>query len=220
MKDQELKSNRDTRLLFANRKEQDILGLDSEPLFNKRMNDFSGILLNEDSSEMNEKELPVNIVISSKYERLIKLADEVFAVKNDPSQLDVNPQVLERLHQIHPATVSQQDEDDGPVAWVLIFPTTLDLMHRFLESGITERELFNLTPLHTSYEAIYLCSALVLEEYQRKGITKTLALNAIERIRENHPLKVAFVWAFSPEGDLAAETIARLAGLPLYKREK
>jgi GNAT superfamily N-acetyltransferase len=93
-------------------------------------------------------------------------------------------------------------------------------MNRFISGEITEKELYELTPLDTLYEAIYLCSALVLDEYRRKGITKKLALDAIEKIREKHPLKAACVWAFSPEGDLAAETIARLSGLPLYKREK
>lgn len=156
----------------------------------------------------------------SNYERLIKLADEVFAVKSDPSQLDINPAVLERLHQIHPATVSQYDDGNGPVAWVLVIPTTPDLMNRFLGNEITEKELYELTPLNVTYEAIYLCSALVLEEYRRKGITKQLVLDSIEKIRQKHPLKAAFVWAFSPEGDLTAETIARLAGLPLFKREK
>ena len=82
-----------------------------------------------------------------------------------------------------------------------------------------EKELFDQTPLNSSYDAIYLCSALVLEEYRRKGITKQLALEAIEKIRKIHSLKAAFVWAFSPEGDLAAETIAQLANLPLFKRE-
>ncbi len=156
----------------------------------------------------------------SNFERLIQLADAVFAVKNDTSQLDVNPEVLERLKQIHPTTISEFDDGNGPVAWVLVIPTTLDLMNRFLETEISEKELFDLTPLHISYEAIYLCSALVLEEYRRKGIAKQLVLNAIENIRRGHLIKAAFIWAFSPEGDLAAETIARLAGLPLYKRVK
>jgi len=156
----------------------------------------------------------------SNFERLVKLADEVFAVKSDPSQLDVNQEVLEKLHQIHPATVSAHDDGYGPVAWVLLIPTTIDLMNRFLANEISEKELFNLTPLNARYDAIYLCSALVLEEYRRKGITKQLALTAIEKIQKKHPLKAAFVWTFSPEGDIAAETIARLAGLPLYKKEK
>ena len=151
---------------------------------------------------------------------MIQLADEVFAVKSDPSQLDVNLEVLERLHQIHPATISGYNNENGPCAWVLLIPTTLDLMHRFIAGEITEKGLYEQTPLNQPYEAIYLCSALVLDEYRRKGITQNLALDAIEKIREKHSLKAAFVWVFSPEGDLAAEAIAGKAGLPLYKRVK
>lgn len=154
----------------------------------------------------------------SNYERLIQLADEVFAVKKDPMQLDVNQQVIERLKKIHAATVSEFDDGNGPVAWVLVIPTTLNLMNSFLENKISEKELFEQTPLDNTYQALYLCSALVLEEYRRKGIAKRLAIKAINDIRINHPLKALFVWAFTKEGDLASEAIARLAGLPLLKR--
>jgi ribosomal protein S18 acetylase RimI-like enzyme len=156
----------------------------------------------------------------SNFERMIQLAEEVFAAKEDPDQLDVNQEVLERLDRIHPATVSEYDDGNGPVAWVLLIPTTLDLMNRFLENAISEKELFDLTPLDTTYEALYLCSAMVLEEYRRKGIAKQLALNAIESIQKTHPLKALFVWAFSNEGDLGSEALARLTSLPLYKRLK
>jgi hypothetical protein len=154
----------------------------------------------------------------SNYQSLIKLAEEVFAVKSDPNQLDVSQEVIERLKKIHPATVSEFSDENGPVAWLLIIPTTSDLMNRFLAKEITEKELFNLTPPDTAYEALYLCSALVLEEYRRKGITKQLALKAIEDIRKDHPLKCLFVWTFSKEGDLASEALAKLTELPLYKR--
>lgn len=156
----------------------------------------------------------------SNYERLIQLADKVFAVKSDPSQLDVDQDVLARLKKIHLATISEYNEGNGPCAWVLLIPTTLGLMNRFLANEISEKKLFDLTPLNSAYDAIYLCSALVLEEFRRKGITKQLALSAIEEIGKTHQLKAAFVWAFSPEGDLAAETIAKQAGLSLYKKEK
>jgi GNAT superfamily N-acetyltransferase len=156
----------------------------------------------------------------SNFERLVKLADEVFSVKSDPSQLDVSQEVLDRLKKLHPANISEYNEGHGPVAWVLLIPTTIGLMHQFLRNEISEKELFELTPLHAKYNAIYLCSALVLEEHRRKGITRKLALKAIEEIRRKHPLEAAFVWAFSQEGDRAAEKIAGLAGLPLYKREK
>ncbi len=155
----------------------------------------------------------------SNFERMIHLAEEVFAVKTDPNQLDVSQEVIERLQKIHPSTVTAQDDGNGPIAWVLLIPTTLDLMNRFLEKKISEKELFDLTPPDVSYEAVYLCSALVLEEYRRNGITKQLVRNAIENIRKDHPLKALFVWPFSKEGDLTAETIARLTSLPLHKRE-
>ena len=151
---------------------------------------------------------------------MIQLADEVFATKTDPNQLDVNEEVIERLRRLHPATISEFDDGNGPVAWVLLIPTTLDLMNQFLAGRISEKELFDLTPPDTTYEALYLCSALVLEEFRRKGIAKQLALNAIESIRKDHPLKALFVWPFSSEGDLASEALSRLSSLPLHKRQK
>jgi ribosomal protein S18 acetylase RimI-like enzyme len=154
----------------------------------------------------------------SNFERLIELADEVFAVKNDPSQLSVDEDVIERLKEMHSSCISDYDEGNGPVAWVLVIPTTKDLMKKFLDCSITEKELFEQTPTDVQFEALYLCSALVLKEYRRKGIVKKLTISAINNIRKDHPLKSLFVWPFSKEGDLAAETIAGMTSLPLFKR--
>jgi hypothetical protein len=155
----------------------------------------------------------------SNFERMLQLAEEVFAYKNDPDQLQVNPEVRERLQKMHPETLSEYDSGNGPVAWILLIPTTITLMNEFLEGKISEKELFDLTPLDIKYEALYLCSALVLEEYRRQGITKKLALNAIDHIRKVHPIKALFVWPFSKEGDLGSEKLAHLTSLPLYKRK-
>lgn len=154
----------------------------------------------------------------SNFERMLQLAEEVFAVKNDPDQLNVDQEVVERLQKIHPATVSEFDDGKGPVAWVLLIPTTSFLMDQFLLGRISEKELFERTPLDTEYEALYLCSAMVLEEYRRKGIAKQLILTAIGRIRKDHPLKSLFVWAFTEEGDIGADSVSRLTSLPLHKR--
>jgi GNAT superfamily N-acetyltransferase len=154
----------------------------------------------------------------SNYERLLQLAEETFAVRKDPAQLDVDEEVLEHLRRIHPATVSEEDDGNGPVAWVLLIPTTTELMEAFLSGTITEKELYERTPMGGSYGAVYLCSALVLEEYRRQGITRRLALDALERIRREHPVSALFVWSFSPEGRKSAEAIALGAGLPLFER--
>lgn len=154
----------------------------------------------------------------SNFERMIQLAEDVFAIKEDPDQLHVNQHVIERLQRIHPATVSEYDDGNGPVAWILLIPTTVDLMNRFLDNKISEKELFELTPLKASYEALYLCSAMVLEEYRRKGIAKDLILKAVKIIFKDYPLRFLFVWSFTKEGDLAAETISRMVALPLLKK--
>jgi hypothetical protein len=152
------------------------------------------------------------------YSRLVQLAEQVFAFKNDPAQLNVDESVIEKLLRIHPATLLEEQDMNGPVAWVLLIPTTLELMHRFLGGSISEKQLFELTDPGMAYEAVYLCSALVLDEYRRKGIVKRLACEGIEAIRKGHTLKALFVWPFSPEGDKAAETISKMTALPLYTR--
>jgi GNAT superfamily N-acetyltransferase len=91
-------------------------------------------------------------------------------------------------------------------------------MTQFINQKISERELYELTPLNTRYEAIYLCSALLLEEFRGKGIAQGLALKAIENIKMEHPIKALFLWAFSKEGEKLAEKVSRLSGLPLFKR--
>lgn len=154
----------------------------------------------------------------SNFERMIQLADEVFDVRNDPSQLDINPGVLERLVQLHPATVSEHDDGNGPVAWVLLIPTTQQLMYEFLEGRISEKELFENTPTGILYDALYLCSALVLAEHRRQGLVKRLTTDAIRSIRKDYPIQYLFVWAFSNEGELSAENISELTSLPLLKR--
>jgi hypothetical protein len=91
-------------------------------------------------------------------------------------------------------------------------------MSKFIDRKISERELYELTPLNKKYEAIYLCSALLLEEFRGKGIAQGLAVKAIESIKIDHSIKALFFWAFSKEGEKLAEKVSGLIGLPLYKR--
>jgi predicted GNAT family acetyltransferase len=154
----------------------------------------------------------------SNFERMIQLSDEVFSSRTDPDQLNVNENVMEHLQRIHIDTISEFDDGNGPVCWILCIPTTLDLMTQFIHKDISERELYELTPLNTQYEAIYLCSALLLEEFRGKGIAQGLALKAIENIKIDHSIKALFTWSFTQEGEKLADKIAGLLNLPLYKR--
>jgi len=152
------------------------------------------------------------------FERLIELSDEVFSSRTDPDQLNVNENVMEHLQLIHPDTISEYDEGNGPVCWVLCIPTTLDLMNQFINKEISERELYELTPLNAKYEAIYMCSALLLEEFRGKGIAQRIGMKAIENIMVDHSIKALFFWSFSKEGEKIAQKVSGLMNLPLYKR--
>lgn len=156
--------------------------------------------------------MPKNLV------RMIQLAEEFFATKKDPSQISINKKVILRLKRIHPNTMTEKSTTKGPVAWILLIPTTHILMERFITNKITERELFNKNPLRVKYDSIYLCSALVLPEYRGRGLAKSLMIKAIKSIQKEHPITCLFYWALSTEGKKLAASVAAELSLPLYKR--
>jgi hypothetical protein len=151
---------------------------------------------------------------------MIQLADEFFKTKNDPTQISVTEEVIGHLQMLHPATLSEYDDGDGPVVWILLIPTTALLMKQFIAKEISEKELLDLTPLVAPYESIYLCSALVLPEYRRKGLAKRIASASIRSIMKDCPISSLFYWAFSREGTGLAETLSAETGLPLYERRE
>lgn len=150
--------------------------------------------------------------------RMIRLADEFFETRNDPAQISVTEDVMEHLRRIHPSTLTEENNGTGPIAWIMVIPTTWAIMELFIAGQITERAILESTPLDIPYDAIYLCSALVLPEHRRRGIAKRLAIDAISSIRKDHPIRELFYWAFSVEGQKLAESVARSVGLPLRER--
>jgi ribosomal protein S18 acetylase RimI-like enzyme len=121
---------------------------------------------------------------------------------------------------LHPATVVERADADGPIAWVLLIPTTAALMEAFVSGEITEQALYERTPLDARYDAVYLCSAMVLEEHRRMGLAKQLTLDALEQIRKDHPVRCLFCWPFTPGGEALAVIIAKEADLPLRMRAR
>jgi len=157
-------------------------------------------------------------MINRNLERMIHLAEEFFEAKSDPDQIAVDENVIERLRAIHPNTMSEERDGNGTIAWILLIPTSNELMMQFVERKINEKDILARTVPGSRYEAIYLCSALVLPEYRKKGIAQRLAIAAIKAIQREHPLTSLFYWSFSSEGDRLADAVAKVTNLPLYKR--
>ncbi|MFM2136647.1 MAG: hypothetical protein RL021_2047 [Bacteroidota bacterium] len=156
--------------------------------------------------------------MSDHFRRMIRLAEEFFAAKNDPDQLDVDEDVIARLQALHPSTLSEEVVGDGPVVWILLMPATEATMQRFLRKEINERQLLENARTGDRFDAIYLCSALVLPEFRKQGRAERTALNAIREIIADHPVTALFVWPFSNEGERLALRLADALQLPLHKR--
>jgi GNAT superfamily N-acetyltransferase len=150
---------------------------------------------------------------------MIRLAEEFFDMKNDPEQISVDGESMAKLKEIHPATMSEEKDENGPIAWILVIPTAHALMEAFIQGEINERELLDRTLPGRAYDALYLCSALVLPEHRGKGLARRLTSRAIGAIRHDHPLRSLFYWSFSAGGDSLAASVARECGLPLYRRQ-
>jgi hypothetical protein len=151
-------------------------------------------------------------------ERMIQLAQEFFNTKEDPNQISVDEETRARLLAIHPNTMTEVRNDDGPIVWILVIPTTTRVMEQFLRKEINEQQILEKTPPGDKYEAVYLCSALVLPEHRGKGMAKRAAVQAVKEIQRQHPIKQLYAWTFSPEGEGLAVSIAKELGLPLHLR--
>lgn len=151
--------------------------------------------------------------------RMIRLAEQTFEARNDPDQLDVDEDVIRRLTDLHPATLSERNEGDGPVIWILLIPTTLETMELFIQAAIGERELLARTRPGDRFEAIYLCSALVLPEFRNRGYALELSLHALAALRENQPVSHLYVWPFSEAGLALAKRLSKETGLALKIRK-
>lgn len=152
----------------------------------------------------------------SHFERMMLLIDETFATRSDPDQLQVDESVIEKLQEIHPATLSEYNEGSGPGIWVLLIPTTKTVMNDFLSGRISEQELLYRTSPGEQYEAVYLCSATCLPEYRRRGLSRKLCLDAIDKLCKDYPIDALYVWPFTKEGEVLARKIVESTGISLH----
>ena len=154
------------------------------------------------------------------YARMFQLIEEVFETRQDADQIQVTNQELKKLQKLHPACLSEKADTNGPVIWVLLFPTSQLLMEAFLAHKISEKALLSKTKMNGVNDCIYLCSATTLPEYRNQGETKRLAIAAIQEISKVYPIKTLFVWPFTKDGLSLAKSISKTCGLALREKSK
>lgn len=153
-------------------------------------------------------------------ERLYKLIDEIFDTKNDSTQIGFSDGDIEKMMALHPATLQEAANEDGPYAWVSVIPTSSVLMHQFLSGAIDERQLFEQTSPTAANDVAYLCSAIVLPEFRRSGVALRLTVQAIDSMKRDLPIRYALVWPFSSEGELLAKKVGDSCALQVRARSQ
>ena len=147
-----------------------------------------------------------------------KYSEKVFGTDQDPDQMPINEATYEKLVALHPATTLYRTNERGePIAWVVVFPTTKELMEQFLTSQINERQLFDLTVPGSKFDSLYLCAAITLPEYQRSGLAIGLLKEAIDAISQGHELQL-FGWAYAKEGRYLGEKLQQELGRTILAR--
>jgi ribosomal protein S18 acetylase RimI-like enzyme len=149
--------------------------------------------------------------------RMLEMVHSFFDMKNDPDQLQVSEAAQARLQRIHPMCMTEVTNEDGPILWLLVFPTSQALVDSFLKDEINEQELFDRTPEDSKgHDCIYLCSASVLPEFRNKGLASQHTIAAVQAMQKEFPIKALCVWPFSKEGEQLGQYIANKLNLPLY----
>jgi GNAT superfamily N-acetyltransferase len=156
--------------------------------------------------------------MSKNFEKMMEVVNSTFDTRSDPDQISVTAEERAHLEALHPATLSELADADGPLVWILLVPTTRTLMDLFLQGAISERELLMRTQPGAAFDVVYLCSASVLPEVRGKGLARKVCLDAVERIRKDHAITALLCWPFSAEGRGLARSVARVTGLPLHER--
>ena len=131
--------------------------------------------------------------------RGIEIGEEIFATEAAPDQMQVSEANFEKLKALDPNTIIYEVIDGEPVAWVVVVPTSREIMNKFLTKEIGEQRLLDLTQKQVSYPALYLCAAAVLPPYRRQGLAMRLMKEAIARMSLEKGYQL-YGWPTTAEG--------------------
>ena len=144
-------------------------------------------------------------------DKILDMAEDFFKTESDSKQILIGKESFYKLQRLHPKTVVCKLENGELISWVVILPTQVELMEKFLNDEINERELLDMTEVQEKYEALYLCAAFTVHKYRRKGYALQMFKEAIDAISKTENVKL-FTWLFSEEGGKIIEKLNQILG--------
>jgi len=101
-------------------------------------------------------------------QKMLAIAEEFFGTENDPNQMPITMESFYTLQTLHPDTILYKTKNNDPISWVVILPTQKELMEKFLNKDINEKELLTMTKKQDTYDTLYLCSAFTMPKYRKQ----------------------------------------------------
>ncbi len=153
----------------------------------------------------------ISIPTAEQHVRMRQIAEQYFGTAQDPDQILINQAAEKKLRQLDSSAVLCAEVDGQPVSWVVAVPTTKELARKFLDGGITERELFALTKPQPRYEALYFSAVFTLPEYRKQGLAEDVLREVVQRVPlVDDPL--LFGWTYSQDGISLYEAVTKKYG--------
>ncbi len=151
------------------------------------------------------------------------LAEAYFTTHQDPDQIPVNEENRRWIYEHIPECLNIIRDDEKIVGFSFILPTSYQIMEAFLSKKINEAKMFEEVKSswsNTFIDAIYLCSAVVVPAYQRKGLASRAMTASIRQFTEKTGIKPSlFYWKFSVAGERLALHVAQNLKLELRHRK-
>ena len=132
-------------------------------------------------------------------EKTLAIAEQFFGSQEHPDYIPITKESAQKFERLNPNFMVYKLKDGEPISWILVLPTSLNLMNQFIKGDINERQLLDLTQPETKYEALYLCSAFTVPEYRRHGYVLEMFKEAIEKISHTENFTL-FAWPVTQEG--------------------
>lgn len=148
------------------------------------------------------------------FDKMREIAEKFFKTANDPNQIPIGEESLRKFQKLHPKTIIYRTENNEPISWVVVLPTSNELADKFLRGEINEWELLDMTRPQRQYEALYFCAAFTIPEYRKKGFIIEMLKEAIDTIPHIKDVRI-FTWPYSQEGRLLIEKLERVLDIKI-----
>lgn len=157
-------------------------------------------------------------VTEEQLSRLVKFVETFFKTGLDPAQIPATVETYRRLLELDPHCVAlRADKGGNIVSYAAVLPTTDELAKKFLSHEITEREMFEATPVQTVPESLYLMAVAVAEDFRGKGDVFGMMKEIISHFKDRNPDVGLFVWEFSEEGKRFVSLLEQRYGLSVTR---